>query len=292
MRKSGFSYLLPGLLACSLIALIAKGADEPGTLRVLKVSDGLTFRMGAVTAYRVVHPGMGAKKLTLNYSTSEPGHEFAQHVHDESDDTFMVLQGQMDLRQGDSRKPVLTGQAVFVPAGQIHGTITTGAGTVSISFQCPPDLVLYTGARDSSRPGAAPPKGVITPGVVKIVDFGNQNGFFTHPGMGSKRGAVAHRKLRPGESFPASVGKDGEQLLFVWKGSLTVHSKGARHQAGEREAVFLSGAQKLKVENQGPGEAVVIQVQAPPPMQAKETREAASAVGSLGAAQASRAGRP
>ena len=292
MRRSGFFCLTLGLLACGLVAPIAKGAEEPGTLRVLKISDGLTFRMGAVNAYRIVHPGMGAKKLTLNYSTSEPGHEFAQHVHDQSDDTFMVLQGQMDLRQGDSRKPVRVGQAVFVPAGQIHGTITTGAGTVSISFQCPPDLVLYTGARDSSRPGAAPPKGVITPGVVKILDFGNQNGFFTHPGMGSRRGAVAHRKLAPGASFSTSVAKDGEQLLFVWKGSLTLHSKGARHQAGEREAVFLSGAQKLKVENQGPGEAVVIQVQAPPSMQAKETREAAFAVGSLGGAQASRAGRP
>ncbi|MFN0165384.1 MAG: cupin domain-containing protein [Bryobacteraceae bacterium] len=283
-----FSFSLKGRTACalaafSLFALLAQGADEAGTLRVLKVTDGITFRMGAVTAYRIVHPGMGAKRLTLNYSTSEPGHEFAQHVHDQSDDTFLVLQGQMDVRQGDSRKPVRVGQAVFVPAGQIHGTITTGAGTVSISFQCPPDLVLYTGARDSSRPGAAPPKGVITPGAVKILDFGNRNGFFTHPGMGSKRGAVAHRKLRPGESFPASVGKDGEQLLFVWKGSLTVHSKGARHLAGEREAVFLSGAQTLKVENQGPGETDVIQVQAPPKMVPLETREIGFPVGSAAA---------
>jgi len=127
------------LVACILVPVI-RGDGKPQAIRVLKVSDGITFRMGAVTAYRIVHPDMGAKKLTLNYSTSEPGHEFAQHVHDNSDDTFLVLQGQMDVRHGDSRRPVRAGQAVFVPAGQVHGTITTGPGTVSISFQCPPDF--------------------------------------------------------------------------------------------------------------------------------------------------------
>lgn len=252
------------VIASCLLTLSGVSAGDTGTIRVLKISDGLTFKMGGVTAYRVVHPGMGARRLTLNYSTSEPGHEFAQHVHDQSDDTFLVLQGQMDVRQGDSRRPVRSGQAVFVPAGQIHGTITTGAGTVSISFQCPPDAVLYTGARDSSRPGAAPPKGAITPGAVRILDFAGSNGFFTHPGMGSKRGAVAHRKLAPKERFSTAVGEGGEQLLFVWKGSLAVSAKGVSHRAGERDAVFLSGPQHVEVENEGSGEAIVIQVQAPP----------------------------
>lgn len=247
-----------------VIALAAHGAEKAPTIRVLKISDGIKFRMGGVTAYRIVHPDMGAKRLTLNYSTSEPGHEFAQHVHDQSDDTFLVLQGLMDVRQGDSRRPVLAGQAVFVPAGQIHGTITTGVGTVSISFQCPPDLVLYTGARDSSLPGAAPPKGEISPGAVKILDFADRNGFFTHPEMGSRRGAAACRKLRPKQVFSSAVDPDGEQLLFVWKGSLIVHSQGTRFQAGEREAVFISGRHKLRLENPGVGETVVIQVQAPP----------------------------
>jgi len=231
---------------------------------VLKVSDGLAFRMGGVTSYRIVHPGMGAKKLTLNYAPSEPGHEFAQHVHDYSDDTFLVLQGGADVRQGDSRRPVLAGQAVFVPSGQIHGTVTTARETIMISFQCPPDLVLYTGARDSSRPGAASPKGVITPGAVRILDFAKRSGFFVHPGIGSARVAVAHLKLPPGKKLSTAVDEEGEQLLFVWRGSLTVHSDGARHQAGEREAVFISGRHKLELESPGSDEAVVIQVQAPP----------------------------
>ena len=52
----------------------------------------------------MVYPDMGAKRLTFNYIESQPGDEFPQHVHDYSDDTFLVLQGQVDVRQGDSRR--------------------------------------------------------------------------------------------------------------------------------------------------------------------------------------------
>ena len=71
--------------------------------------------MGEVTSRRIVHPGMGAKKTTLNYSVSKPGAEFAQHVHDYSDDTILVLQGEVDLRQGDSRRRFRAGECAFVP---------------------------------------------------------------------------------------------------------------------------------------------------------------------------------
>ena len=259
------------VLGCSVLGLVLFGrllgveGGEVPAIRVFKITDGIPFTMGKVDSRRILHPEMGAKKLTLNYAVSQPGHEFPQHVHDYSDDTFLVLQGQVDVRQGDSRKPLLTGQAAFVPSGQIHGTITTGTGTaILISFQCPPDMVLYSGARDSSRPGAAPPKGVITPGAVKLLDFSNQNGFFVHPNMGSKRVAVAHRKLKPGEKFPTDVAEDGEQMLFVWKGALSVKSMQGVYTAGERETVFISGKNNLEVENSSSDQAIVIQVQAPP----------------------------
>jgi quercetin dioxygenase-like cupin family protein len=221
--------------------------------------------MGTVTSRRIVHPDIGAKRLTLNYSVSQAGSEFAQHVHDYSDDTILVLQGAVDLRQGDSRKPFRTGEAAFVPAGQIHGTITTGPGdNIMISFQTPPDMVLYTGARDSSKPGAAPPKGVITPGAVKFVNFSNQNGRFTHPGMGSQRAAAAHRKLKRGDTFRAQGAAGGEQLLFVWRGAIEVKHDGAVHKVGEKDAAFITGAARLEVRGDSDQESVVIHVEAPP----------------------------
>jgi mannose-6-phosphate isomerase-like protein (cupin superfamily) len=258
---------LPQLLALLVLVhtLLGVNAREVSRIRVFKISDGIPFTMGKVDSRRIIHPDMGAKKLTLNYAVSQPGHEFPQHVHDYSDDTFLVLQGQVDIRQGDSRKPLLTGQAAFVPSGQIHGTVTTGTGiAILISFQCPPDMVLYSGARDSSRPGALPPQGVITPGAVKLVDFSNQNDFFVHPGMGSKHVAAAHRKLKAGEKFTAEVPEDGEQILFVWKGALSIKSARGAYTAGERDTVFISGRNTLDVQNDSSDEAVLIQVQAPP----------------------------
>jgi len=252
------------ILVGAALCLATAGAGA-GEVRVLSFSEAKQFRMGTVVSNRIVHPDMGARRLTLNFSSSEPGHEFAQHAHDESDDTILILQGAGDLRQGNSRRRFVAGQAAFIPAGQIHGTITAGSGAaLMISFQTPPDMALYSGARDSSRPGAAPPKGLITPGAVKFTDFASQNGFFIHPGMGAARIAVAHWKLKPGEKISAKVSRDGEQVLFVWQGAVTVHHQGRRLQAAEKDAVFASGPADFEVRNESTSEAVVIQAQAPP----------------------------
>lgn len=235
------------------------------TIRVIPLSEAKQFRMGSVTSNRIIHPETGATKLTLNYSMSQPGHEFAQHVHDGSDDTIVILEGSADLRQGGARTGFRAGQSAWVPGGQIHGTITTGAGTAHmISFQTPPDLVLYTGARDSSLPGAAPPKGIITPGAVKYLDAGKRNGFFAHPGMGAERIAAAHRRLRPGERFTSSAAAGAEQALFIWKGAVTIWSATGKQEASERSGVFVKGPVGFQVHNPGTTDAVLIQTQAPP----------------------------
>ena len=247
----------------SIVLLAGSGVSHAQAVRVIRFDEGKPFQMGKVTSSRIVHPDLGAKRTTLNYSVSQDGSEFAQHVHDHSDDTILVLQGQMDLRQGDSLVSYHAGQCAFVPAGQIHGTITRGAGeTIMISFQTPPDLVLYTGARDSSKPGAAPPKGVITTGAVKTIDFASKNGFFTNAAMGSQQAAGAHRKLKRSEHFSTDVAEGGEQVLFVWKGALKVQDQSNTYTAGEKDTVFITGPAHLEVSGDSE-ESVVIQIQAP-----------------------------
>src|SRR5436189_5264849 len=97
-------------------------------IRVVRFSESEPFRMGDVTSRRIIHPGLGAKKTTLNLSVSKPGAEFAQHVHDYSDDTILVLEGEVNLRQGDSLRLFKAGECAFVPTGQIHGTVTPVTG--------------------------------------------------------------------------------------------------------------------------------------------------------------------
>ena len=244
------------LLACSA---------QAQSIRVIKFADSQPFRMGEVTSNRIVHPGIGAKKTTLNYSVSKPGNEFAQHVHDYSDDTILVLEGEVDLRQGDTKRRFKAGECAFVPTGQIHGTVTAGTGeAIMISFQNPPDLILYTGARDSKRPGAAQPKGDITTGAVKYLDYAHKNGPFTNKAMGSHRASGSHRVLMPGAHFNTNVEAEGEQVLFVWKGAIRVKDKaGEVYTAGEKDAVFIQGAAQIEVIAEGSAETHLIQIEAP-----------------------------
>lgn len=244
-------------------------AGEPGQplqLQRLTLADAISFKMGRIEGKRMVYPDMGAKRLTFNYIESQPGDEFPQHVHDYSDDTFLVLQGQVDVRQGDSRRHLGAGHAAFVPSGQIHGTITTGTlKAVLISFQTPPDLRLYTGERDSSKPGAKPPAGVITPGAVQLIKFQDKNGFFLHRGLGSRRVAVAYRTLKPSEEFAAEFPPSGEGILFVWKGSLMiVDGKRSGYRLQERDLLFAAGASQVRAKNAAFTKTIVIQVQSPP----------------------------
>jgi quercetin dioxygenase-like cupin family protein len=234
------------------------------TVRVLRFSEAMEFRMGKVVSKRIVHPEMGARQITLNYSPTVAGHEFSQHVHDTSDDMIVIFKGQADLRQGDSRHRFKAGQSAYVPAGQIHGTITMEDGTEMISFQTPPDIALYTGSRDSSKTGAAPPKGIITPGAVKYVNFSGKNGLFMHPGVGAPRIAAGYRRMAPGTSFSQFVGAGKETVVFVRQGVIQVLIEGKLVQAGERDAVFAQGPAKLELRNASNAEAIIVHALAPP----------------------------
>jgi quercetin dioxygenase-like cupin family protein len=246
-----------------ILFLLTVLAIPAQNIRVVRFSESDPFRMGEVTSRRIVHPGMGAKKTTLNLSVSKPGAEFAQHVHDYSDDTILVLQGEVNLRQGDKLRLFKAGECAFVPTGQIHGTVTAGSGdAVMISFQNPPDLILYTGARDSKRPGAAQPKGAITPGAVKYIDF-RKNGAFTNADLGSNRATGSHFLLKRNQKFHTEVKAGGEQVLFVWRGALQVKDKSTTYTAGERDTIFISGEANVEVTGDAEGETEIIQVQAP-----------------------------
>src|SRR5438445_13384294 len=105
------------LLAACIAALVTGPAAWSQSIRVVKFSEGKPFQMGKVTSRRIVHPDLGAKRLTLNYSASDAVHEFSQRVHDHSDETILVLQGAVDLRQGDSQHPIAACAAGFVRRG-------------------------------------------------------------------------------------------------------------------------------------------------------------------------------
>lgn len=234
-------------------------------VRVVRFAESEPFQMGTVVSRRILHPGNGAVHTTLNLSVSQPGSEFAQHIHDESSDAILVLEGQVKLRQGDSLRLFEGGECAFIPAGEVHGTITAGDGpAVMISFQNPPDLKLYSGARDSSRGGNAAPAGVITPGAVKYLHFREKDGEFLGAQHGAKGVTAAHYRLRAGQTLKAQVSGGGEAFLFVWKGALKAKTASGELQAGERDTIFLQGAAAVEAVAAADGVTEIIHVQAPP----------------------------
>jgi len=118
--------------------------------------DGTSFVMGDTQSTVLVSPANGSKYVTFNYIRYAPHAEFPQHVHDHSEDVFLVLEGDGWLRRGDERTPIGHGDVIFVPPGEQHGTIAGPNGMAVVSCQGPPDTLLYTGERDSTRPPSAP----------------------------------------------------------------------------------------------------------------------------------------
>ena len=125
-------------------------------MQLLDLYAGRAFRMGKGSNWRIVHPEMGARRLTLNHGLHEPGQEFTQHLHDESEDMIVVLEGSGALRQGDTYTPIVAGEGIFVPVGEVHGTVNdSGAPARLTSFQAPPDPALNAGRRDHAA-GSSP----------------------------------------------------------------------------------------------------------------------------------------
>lgn len=113
--------------------------------------DGKPFSMGDTEARVIISPADGAKQVSFNYIKYAPNAEFPQHLHDVSEDVWYVIEGHGWLKLGKELIPMKVGDVVWVPAGEVHGTVAGPDGMVVVSCQGPPDPKLYTGERDSSK---------------------------------------------------------------------------------------------------------------------------------------------
>lgn len=113
--------------------------------------DGEPFPMGNTNSKVIVSPQTGARHVTFNYIRYEPHAEFPQHQHEQSEDVFFVLEGSGWLKEGEKLSPIGPGDVVFIPAGEMHGTVAGPDGMAVVSCQGPPDPKLFSGERDSSR---------------------------------------------------------------------------------------------------------------------------------------------
>jgi mannose-6-phosphate isomerase-like protein (cupin superfamily) len=235
-------------------------------VKILNLEKGMSFQMGKGQNWRVVHPDMGAKQITLNHSRHAPGHEFTQHTHGETEDVFVILEGGVSVRQGEIYTPVSADDAVFVPAGEVHGTVnTTDREARLISFQSPPDMALYRGERDLSAVETPKPEPGHTSGV-QISNITKGGPIFGKPGdwrsvvsaeRGAKHLAMEYIKLDTGNNFDHKSSKT-EQIYVIISGKSTVNSEDNSWDLGTNDVIFLQSGDKFSLSQVGTNPVIII----------------------------------
>ena len=72
-------------------------------------------------AHDQVGPHGGSRLIGMLESELPPGGGFPPHVHDDYEEVFYVLAGEIEYLIDDSWVPAPAGSTVFVPPGRVHG---------------------------------------------------------------------------------------------------------------------------------------------------------------------------
>jgi quercetin dioxygenase-like cupin family protein len=73
-----------------------------------------------------VGPHNGSRLIGVIESELPPGGSFPGHVHDDHEEVFYVLAGEIDYLLGDTWATATTGMTVFIPPGWVHAFRNTG----------------------------------------------------------------------------------------------------------------------------------------------------------------------
>jgi quercetin dioxygenase-like cupin family protein len=124
----------------------AAGAAEGGQGRILVLDRDqpeLMLPIISSDARMIAWPGNGAWVATMNYVRMKPGEENQPHVHPESEDTIVILEGRGtvdDLSAGRTLE-FSGGDVIHVPAGVRHAVrANRGSAVVSAGGPCPADI--------------------------------------------------------------------------------------------------------------------------------------------------------
>jgi len=217
-------------------------------MQILNLEKGVFFQMGKGQNWRVVHPDMGAKQITLNHGLHAPGNEFNQHTHEGSEDVIVVLEGGGCIRQGHIYTPIAAGDVIFVPANEIHGTVnTTDHPARVMSFQSPPDMALYRGDRNLPPEETPKPKPGHRSGV-QITSMTKGGPIFVEPGhwrsvVSADRGAkyleLDYIKLEPGDGFQHKPGTT-EEIYVIIEGKAQVKAGENGWILKKKDVIFLN----------------------------------------------------
>lgn len=230
-------------------------------MQILNLEKGMFFQMGKGQNWRVIHPDMGAKQITLNHGLHAPGQEFTQHTHDETEDLIVSLEEGGSMRQGHIYTPFKAGDALFVPANEVHGTKnTTDKMARVMSFQSPPDMALYKGERDVKE---TPKPETNHVSGIQIIDMDKAGPIFGKPGdwrnvisreKGAKHISMDYIKLYPNDEFEHTpLQTESVYVLIIGKADLSADNQ--NWELKSHDVIFLQPGDTCHIKNNGSGPA-------------------------------------
>lgn len=242
--------------------------------RYISLAQGKGFQMGKGDSKRLVSPEIGASQITMNYSVFQPGQEFPQHFHDQSADIFIVLNGGVSVRQGDQYTPITVGDFAYIPPGEVHGTVNqTDAQATLISFQSPPDLVMYRGERDPAVTGVVPkpPEGHESKVQIRQLTGSKAEtaaGVRAYTGASPESGAAEmvlnYYELDPAGHLAVAASPQAEGVWFVWSGDVSLEANGETIALQPHSVAFVPPGEAQQITNVGNEVARLIRCQSNP----------------------------
>jgi quercetin dioxygenase-like cupin family protein len=93
---------------------------------VVAAGDGRVLRAGPTRPTVKAGPHAGSRRIGVLESEVPPGGGFPGHVHDEYEEVFYVLAGEIDYLIDDSWVTAPAGSTVLIPPGRVHGFRNSG----------------------------------------------------------------------------------------------------------------------------------------------------------------------
>jgi quercetin dioxygenase-like cupin family protein len=85
-----------------------------------------------------------------------PGDQAPPHVHHGSDEAFYVLDGELEVLEGEERRILVAGELAFIPAGTVHTFANRGSGETRVLVVMTPEIdALITALHNDEADAAA-----------------------------------------------------------------------------------------------------------------------------------------
>lgn len=75
---------------------------------------------------------------SLAEETLPAGHAVTPHHHRKTEEIYYILRGQGRMTVGDETREVSAGDAIFIPRGNTHTLLNTGASPLTLLLVCGP----------------------------------------------------------------------------------------------------------------------------------------------------------